>query len=89
MNYFQNNLPHVCPTAHVVECPLQECVVPGSIQGCAIPKELKIVPVASRAGCQSTFLIQYVNRCNGQFFPQSVFSPTGVTVSFFPGEETD
>ena len=40
------------PIAQVVEHPLREWEVLGSIPGCAIPKALKMVPVATLLGAQ-------------------------------------
>ena len=40
------------PIAQMVERPLREREVMGSIPGCAIPKALKMVPVATLLGAQ-------------------------------------
>ena len=51
--WYQRNFPRKktpVPIAQLVECPLREREVVGSIPGCAIPKALKMVPVATLLG---------------------------------------
>ena len=48
----RRSLSHSAPIAQMVERPFQEREVVGSIPGHAIPKALKIVPVATLLGAQ-------------------------------------
>ena len=45
-----------------------------------------ISPSLLYCNCTAVFANIMQTQCDGQFFPQSVFFPTGVTVSFFPSQ---